>query len=381
MANLADLIIKNGLVYTPNGFVKKNLCITGGKIASAVTDNAEIIDAKGGYVCSGFIDIHTHGGAGVDVNSADEEGAGKIRRFFASSGVTAFYASIAADSKENTMRAIGVWRNEMKKPGIGAEVLGIHLEGPFLSADHAGAIDTGNLRNPDQQLFEEYLNAGEGAVRYVTIAPELPGAISLIERYSARLTFAIGHSGADYPTAITANKAGAKSVTHLFNAMVPFRHREPGILGAASDSDMTCELICDGRHVDPSAIRIALKCMGLDRVAAVTDSMQAAGMQDGEYVLAGRPVTVKGPDALLHDGTRAGSLLTMDRALANLMNFAGLSLKEALPLLTANPAEVARVGNRKGSLEEGKDADIVILRRDCSVYATIASGITVFPQI
>ncbi|MBR4395724.1 MAG: N-acetylglucosamine-6-phosphate deacetylase [Eubacteriaceae bacterium] len=381
MASLADLIIKNGLVYSSGGFVRKDLCISGGKIASSVAGNAGTIDAEDGYVCPGFIDIHTHGGAGIDVNSADEEGAEKIRRFFASAGVTAFFATIAADSRENTIRAIRVWRNEMQKTGIGSEILGIHLEGPFLSADHAGAIDAGKLRNPDQELFEEYLEAGEGAVRYMTIAPELPGAISLIEKYSSRLTFAIGHSGADYLTAITANKAGAKSVTHLFNAMAPFHHRGPGILGAASDSNLTCELICDGRHADPSAVRIALKCMGLSRIAAVTDSMQAAGMQDGEYVLAGRAVTVKGPDAMLHDGTRAGSVLTMDRALANLMSFAGLSLEEALPLLTANPAAIAGVRNRKGSLEEGKDADIVILRKDCSVYATITSGITAFPQI
>ena len=371
----------NGKVFTMGRMVDRDLCVEDGKILALEEPGAgnrqgEIRDLQGCFAVPGFIDVHTHGGAGVDVNAADKEGFRKIGHFFAQQGTTAWNCSILTDTPEQTEKAIGEALAHMEDHEDCAELLGIHLEGPFLAKEYKGAMPEHLLRQPDLELVKHYQECARGRIRYITVSPEIPGIAEMIPGLRALgITVAIGHSGADYDQAWKAIANGAEAATHTFNAMKLLHQHFPAIMGAVLDSDVYCEAICDGRHLHPETFRLLLKTKGRDRVVAITNSIMAAGLPDGEYKLGVNDVIVEDGDAKLKsDRSRAGSTLTTGQALKNIIKFTGLSLEEVLPLFTLNPARLMKAEDRIGSLEPGKDADIVILDREYNVTDTYVKG-------
>ncbi len=280
------------------------------------------------------------------------------------------------DTEEQTRWCIDRYKEWRTEARAGAELLGIHLEGPFLAPAYKGAMPEHLLRHGDAGLLRSYQEQAEGGIRYLTVSPEVEGTVDMIP--AARelgIVTAIGHSGADYDTAMSAIAAGAQAATHTFNAMLLLHQHRPAILGAVLESDVYCEAICDGRHLHPGIVRLLLKVKGLDRVVAITDSIMAAGLPDGKYHLGVNEVVVEDGDAkLASDGTRAGSTLTQDAALKDLLAWTGRPLEDILPLLTENPARLAGVFQRKGSIADGKDADLVVLDGDCRVEAVFLRG-------
>lgn len=376
---LTEWLIKNCRYYQDHRFIKGDLLFRDGKVASDTRagENASVVDAEGRYLVPGFLDIHTHGGNNIDVNAASPRDIETIASFFASHGTTGFQTSILTDTPEKTLECIGNVAATKKDDYDGAEIIGIHLEGPFLSPMYKGAMPEELLRPADPAWLEACLNKGEGLVRYMTVAPEVEGVKDLIRDFAGRITFALGHSGATYQDTMDCIALGAKACTHTFNGMRLFHQHEPAIMGAVLESDVYCEAICDGRHLHPGSVRMLIKAKGLDRVVAITDSIQAAGLPDGHYHLGINDVYVKDGDAKLADGTRAGSTLTMDRALKNLVSFTGLPVEKVLPLLTENPADLLGL-KEKGRLNPGCDADAVLLDEDLNVRKTFVHGREVF---
>lgn len=372
--------IINGDVYIQHQFEKVSLLLEDGKLricrGSALPADCEVIDAAGRKVVPGFLDIHTHGAVGVDVNGASSEDLKKIGRFFAGNGTTAWLASVLTDTKEQTERCIDQYLQLDQSDADAAQLLGIHLEGPFLSSEYKGAMPEHLLQGSDIDLAGEYQKRAKGNIRYITVSPEIEGMVEMIPKLKEfGITVAIGHSGADYKTSMAAIEAGADCCTHTFNAMRLLHQHEPAILGAALETDIYCEMICDGLHLHPGIVRLLLKTKGLGRVVAITDSIMAAGLPDGRYHLGVNEVIVKDGDAkLASDGTRAGSTLTQIRALRNLKKFTGYSLEELLPLFTENPARLIGVYDRKGSIADGKDADLVLLTENLDIDGVFVRG-------
>ena len=262
----------------------------------------------------------------------------------------------------------------------GAAVLGIHLEGPFLSPQYKGAMPESLLRKGDAGWVRRCQQQAGGRIRYITVAPEVEGVPELIRALHDEIPIAIGHSGADYATARQAIADGARACTHTFNGMRLFHQHEPAIMGAVLASpDVYCEAICDGRHLHPGTVEMLLRCKGLDRVVAITDSIQAAGLPDGNYKLGVNDVVVVDGDAkLASNGVRAGSTLSQDTALRNIMAFTGHGAEDVLPLLSENPARLLGIFDHKGSIDPGKDADLVVLDDGWQVCRTIVGGVTVY---
>lgn len=367
--------------YEKRRLERKNLCMEEGKITKICSPSEEIpegdiFDVKGKAVVPGFIDVHTHGGQGVDVNAATKEDFQKIGHFFAEQGTTTWLCSILTDTKEQTEKVIGEMLKHQEDHENCADLLGIHLEGPFLSVEFKGAMPESLLREADIELLKEYQKRAKGKIRYITVSPEvegIPEAISQIRDMG--ITVAIGHSGADYETSMECIKNGATACTHTCNAMKLFHQHFPAIMGAVLESDKVyCEAICDGRHLHPGSVRMILKAKGYDKVVAVTDSIMASGLPDGEYKLGVNDVIVKDGDAKLPNGVRAGSTLTTGTALKRLIEFTGESMEDVLPLLTMNPAKLIHAEEHIGSLEVGKDADILILDDDNNVETTFVKG-------
>ena len=263
----------------------------------------------------------------------------------------------------------------MDNPALGAKCLGIHLEGPFLCMKYKGAMPPELLRSGDAQLFRRYQARAQGRVRYMTVAPEVEGVLDMLDELRGECVMAIGHSDADYETARESIRRGVCSCTHTFNVMSLFHQHRPAVMGAVLESDVYCEAICDGRHLHPGTVRMLLKCKGWDKVVAITDSMQAAGLPDGEYMLGINPVTVTDGDAKI-SGTdiRAGSTLTLAQAVKNIRRFTGAEIERALPLLTANPAKLIGEYHRRGDIAVGKDADLVVLSPELDILATCSAG-------
>ena len=369
----------NGRVYVDGRFQDTDLLVEDGRIAGFGGRADETVDLGGRLLVPGFLDLHTHGGDGVDVNAATAEDLAKIGRFFARNGTTGWLCSILTDTEEQTLWCIGQARAAMAAPVTGAQLMGIHLEGPFLSTEYKGAMPEHLLRKGNAALFRKYQEAAGGAVRYLTVSPEVAGVVDMIGELSGHVTITIGHSGADYETACAAIDKGAACCTHTFNAMGLFHQHRPGIMGAVLERPVMCEAICDGRHLHPGSVRMLLACKGYDRVVAVTDSIQAAGLPDGHYKLGVNDVVVVDGDAkLASNGVRAGSTLTTGQALKNLVQFTGESVEKVLPLLTTNPARLIGMDYRKGSIAPGKDADLAVLDQDLNVTATYVAGQCVF---
>ncbi len=378
---MEQLLFTNGRVYRDGQFRRENVLVEDGKLSfpGVPLEGCRVVDLKGAMLVPGFLDLHTHGGDNVDVNAATAEDFAQISRFFARNGTTGWLCSILTDTEEQTLWSIGQAREAMAAPIAGARLLGIHLEGPFLSPEYKGAMPEHLLRKGDAALFRRYQQAAGGTVRYLTVAPEVEGVVDMIREISGEVAVAIGHSGADYETAIRAIDAGARACTHTFNAMGLFHQHRPSIMGAVLERPVYCEAICDGRHLHPGTVRMLLACKGWDRVAAVTDSIQAAGLPDGRYKLGVNDVVVEDGDAkLASNGVRAGSTLTTGQALKNLAAFTGQPVERVLPLLTLNPARLIGMEERKGSIAPGKDADLVVLDDQLNVKQTYVSGVCVY---
>ena len=371
--------IVNGQVYLDGHFQEAIVAMEDEKLHLLPPDapvSGEVYDAAGKSVVPGFIDIHTHGAVGVDVNGAAPEDLDKIARFFAGNGTTSWLCSVLTDTEAQTRWCIDQCKAYQSQEGGGAELLGIHLEGPFLASTYKGAMPEHLLRKGEPALLRSYQEQAEGCIRYLTVSPEVEGVLDLIP--AARelgIVTAIGHSGADYETAMAAIATGAAAATHTFNAMQLLHQHRPAILGAVLESDVYCEAICDGRHLHPGIVRLLLKTKGLNRIVAITDSIMAAGLPDGNYHLGVNEVVVEEGDAkLASDGTRAGSTLTQNTALKNLLAWTERPLDELLPLLTENPARLIGVWDRKGSIADGKDADLTVLDGHLNVEAVFLRG-------
>ena len=373
--------IVNGKVFLDGSFQEKTIGVEGGCIRilpkdADLEDGVKVYDAEGKKVVPGFLDIHTHGAVGVDVNAATAEELGKIGHFMATQGTTSWLCSVLTDTKEQTLWCIDEFKKHKKLENDGADLLGIHLEGPFLAKEFKGAMPEHLLRDADVELLKEYQEAAEGNIRYLTVSPEIEGIVDAIPAVrDLGIVVAIGHSGADYDTSMKAIENGAASCTHIFNAMKLLHQHFPAIMGAAMESDIYCEAICDGRHLHPGVVRLLIKTKGLDRVVAITDSIMAAGLPDGNYKLGVNDVVVVDGDAkLASNGVRAGSTLTTGQALKNIMKFTGRPIEEVLQLLTVNPAKLIGVFDKKGSIADGKDADLVILDEENNVKDTFVRG-------
>ena len=372
------MILASERIVSADGVRPGELVIENGRIAAvrAPTDAPGVLDLGRRPVLPGYIDLHVHGGGGAQCNTDDPEEVLAMARFHATRGTTALLATTVAARVEELEAALAAIAHCTSRSG-GASVLGAHLEGPFISRRRPGAMDPAVFIEPDQRSLQRLLDAGGAAVRMMTIAPELPGALDMIRALvAAGMTLALGHSDATYDETRAAVRAGARCATHTFNAMPPLHHREPGLLGAALDLDeLTCELICDGIHVHPAALRLAFRAKGLSRTTLVTDAMQAAGMPDGDYRLGGATVTVScGRAEIAGGGSIAGSTLTMDAAVGNAVRFLGISLEEAAVLASRNPARLLGIDHRKGAIAPGFDADLTILDHDLRACGTLVAG-------
>ena len=339
-----------------------------------------IIDASGMIVMPGFIDVHTHGGGGYNLHTTD---AGEIRayaRWVPETGVTSFLIVVIGVPDSIPGEQLGTAIEVLDNQGNGSEPLGIHLEGPYISVAKRGAHLPSWLRMPDESETEQLLALTDGHLRLLTLAPELPGASAMIRRLvNAGVTVSMGHTDATYEQSLEAIKLGVTHVTHCFNAMRPLLHRAPGPLAAiAQAQQVRGELIADGVHVHPAAMYALVKLLGPERIIVITDALAGAGATEATFDFAGQPAKVIRGAARLTDGTLTGSVLTMDQALRNMLLMTDVTLQQAVGMLTLNPALAAQVSHRKGRLQTGYDADVLIFDQSLALQATICKGAIAF---
>ena len=366
--------ITGAQVFEARGtFVNRDLYMDGGMLTDRDC-GGEVINAEGCYAIPGLTDIHFHGAVGHDFSDGDAEGLAAIAEYELSRGVTQICPAgmtLLPEALEK-MCAVAAEHRRAEKPG--ASLCGINLEGPFLSMAKKGAQNGDWLQKPNMELLRKLEEVSGGLVKLVSVAPEVEGAMDFIREASGEVRVSIAHTTADYDTAMAAFGAGAGHVTHLFNAMPPFTHRAPGVVGAAFDTpDCWVELICDGIHIHPSVVRAVFKLFGADRVVLVSDTMRAAGMADGDYSLGGQPVAKKGKYATLADGTLAGSVTDLMDCMRTAVSF-GIPLAYAVRAAAVNPAQSIGIYSRCGSLENGKWANVVLLNRDLSIRTVMFKG-------
>ncbi|MDR1137001.1 MAG: N-acetylglucosamine-6-phosphate deacetylase, partial [Synergistaceae bacterium] len=333
------MIIKGAKVFDERGGFAERDIYTDGEFITGSPRDGEILEAGGLYAIPGLVDIHTHGCMGFEFTSCPAEEMRIMTEYEASRGVTALCPTTLTLSEDALVRACGEISRGFSPDG--ASIVGINLEGPFISPGKLGAQNPDYVHAPDVSLFRRLQSASGGMVKMLAIAPELDGAISAIREISGEVVCSIAHTTADYDTAIEAFSAGARHVTHLYNAMPPFHHREPGVIGAVFDTvECRAEMICDGVHIHPSVVRPTFRMLGDDRVVMVSDSMMAAGLGDGEYELGGLPVKVSGNKAtLVHGGSIAGSVTDLMGCLVTAVKIMGIPLHTAVKCAATNPAE------------------------------------------
>jgi N-acetylglucosamine-6-phosphate deacetylase len=358
----------------------KIIAITDKKEDFALLKNVEIIEAQNKFIVPGYIDIHVHGGGGSDVMDGDYEAINQIAIAHSHFGTTSFLPTIMTMSKDKIIRSLRSICEAVKKGTEGAEILGIHMEGPYINPEKKGAQKEEDIEKISLEEFLEFNQASGNLIRLVTIAPEMPGAIDLIKYlYKQGIIVSVGHSNATYVQTQAGIKAGLSHVTHTFNAMRELHHREPGVVGAALASpELTVEVIADGIHIHPIVLKILTKIKEGEKVVLITDAMRAVGLKDGTYDLGGQEVIVTKGQARLKDETLAGSVLTMDKAVKNMVNKVGIQLPKAIQMASFNPAKSIGIDDKKGSLEPGKDADIIILNKNLETELTIVVGKIVY---
>jgi N-acetylglucosamine-6-phosphate deacetylase len=375
-------------LFTPLDRIEQPLLLVEDRIIAEVTSrarrevpgNCRSVDFGEGILAPGFIDIHIHGGAGHDVMEAGADALPPIERLLAAHGVSSYFPTTVTAPMEATLSALARLADAIDAAekssarDLRARPLGIHLEGPFISHKRRGVHPPENLLTPSVAAFDRFWQAARGHIRVLTIAPELPGAVEVIAEASARrVCVSLGHSDADLNAARAGIAAGARHATHTFNAMRPLDHRDPGILGEVlTDSRLSADIIADGIHLDPIIVELFLKAKGPDAAVLITDATAATGMPDGRYRLGSLEVEVKGGRCMV-GGKLAGSVLNMDRAVRNVVQFARWELQQAVRLATLNPARVAGV-KQGGVLEAGAPADLVVLSPSGEVRQTIIRG-------
>lgn len=376
-----DILIENGFIKINNGKI-----VEIGSMEELEKENEfEIIELPGQYkAIPGLIDVHIHGVNGADTMDATKEALDIMVTALPKEGTTSFLATtMTQEGKqiENALINAGQYI-EKQKPNGKAEILGLHLEGPFVNAKRAGAQPIQHIIDPDLALFQKWQNLTNGNIKLVTLAPERPGGLEMI-RYlkSNGIIASIGHTDATFDEVDQAIDAGANHVTHLFNQMRGLHHREPGVVGAAFLRDeLKAEIIVDGVHVRPEMVKLAFKQKQSEGLILITDSMRAKCLKNGKYDLGGQEVTVKNGKAVLEDGTLAGSILKLGHAVKNIISYTGCSFDDAIEMASVNPAKQLNMYDRKGSIAVGKDADIVILDEQLEVYMTLCRGALAFKR-
>lgn len=366
------MIIKGGKVFQEDGsFLEQAIYINDHRLVDKAEyqDDGEVIDAEGLLVLPGLVDIHSHGAAGEDFSDGNPEGFKKILQYEKRCGITSYCPTSMTFPKERLRQIFASIKGAQTEDG--ATVVGINMEGPFLDPAKKGAHVEKWIAAPDVAFVRELNQDADGLVRLVTVAPNMDGAEEFIKEMHEEVCISLGHTAADYDCASRAMKLGAHHVTHLYNAMQPFGHRAPGLIGAAMD-DPECmvELICDGYHIHPSAIRAAFRMFGPERVILISDSMRATGMENGTYELGGQEVTVKDRKAVLKDGTLAGSATNLYGCMCKAVEF-GIPLEQAIMAATANPARSIGIFDRVGSIRIGKQADLLLVSENLELKRVI----------
>lgn len=366
------MIIKRGKVFQEDGnFLEQTLYVNDHRLVDKAEyqDDGEVIDAEGLLVLPGLVDIHSHGAAGEDFSDGNPEGLKKILQYEKRCGITSYCPTSMTFPKERLRQIFASIKGAQTEDG--ATVVGINMEGPFLDPAKKGAHVEKWIAAPDVAFVRELNQDADGLVRLVTLAPNMDGAEEFIKEMHEEVCISLGHTAADYDCASRAMKLGAHHVTHLYNAMQPFGHRAPGLIGAAMD-DPECmvELICDGYHIHPSAIRAAFRMFGPERVILISDSMRATGMENGTYELGGQEVTVKDRKAVLKDGTLAGSATNLYGCMCKAVEF-GIPLEQAIMAVTANPARSIGIFDRVGSIRIGKQADLLLVSENLELKRVI----------
>lgn len=359
------MILKNGLVFTEDArFVQADVEIKDGKIAKVAPagslEGADAVDVSGKYVTPGFVDIHIHGSKGSDFCDAGAEHIETMAKYLAGEGVTSFCGTTMAFDEPILSNIFDIAKPYINKETGDAVLRGINMEGPFFSKAKKGAQAEKYIVDPDIEMFDRLFERSGNAIKLVDVAPELPGAVPFIEKASKKCVVSIAHTTANYEESKNAFEAGATHVTHLFNAMPPLNHREPGVVGAASDYAQHVEMISDGIHLNPAVVRIVFRLFGAERVCLISDSMRAAGMPNGVYSLGGQTVYMTDGKATLEDGTIAGSATCLAECFRRAVSF-GVPLEDALRAATINPAQAVGLYDELGSITEGKRADVLVL--------------------
>ena len=368
--------IINGRIVTPTGTLEGKALLFDEKIRGSVSPaeigDAEVIDAEGKYIVPGLIDIHIHGYQGADASDGDAEAVVRMAEGLAKNGVTAWLPTTMTISYEALYKAFDSIRAAMKNNPNGAVILGVNSEGPFICESKKGAQNGAHIRPCDVAFLKEHSDI----IRVFTVAPEEPGNMQAIREVAAEtnILISIGHSSAKYPTAMESIEAGVRHATHLFNAMTALAHRDPGIVGAVlSDERVSAELICDTFHVNPALFPLLSKIKG-DKLVMITDCLRAGGLEDGEYDLGGQTVVLKDNLCRLLDGTIAGSVLTLNKGVLNMLKNTTLPVHTCVKMASLNPACAIGVDKTKGSIEVGKDADLFLADDEFNTYGTFIGG-------
>ena len=362
------MLIKNAKILIEKEFIEGDILFSDKIEAIGQLDGNADFDAQGNYIIPGLVDIHTHGALGEDFSDGNPPSLQTLSDYYISRGVTSYLATTMTLGESELSRALHAIRNFERRDGAKCE--GVHLEGPFLSYEKRGAQNAENLCLPDFALFCRLNEESGNNVRMVTIAPETKGAIAFIKKVSQNCVVSLGHTAADYDTAMAAFAAGATHVTHLFNGMNPYLHRAPGVLGAAYDSGASVELICDGHHIHPSVIRGMFGLFG-EKVNLISDSIRSAGMPDGNYELGGQPVVMREGKATLLDGVLAGSSISLLDGVRNAVKF-GIGLEQAV--YSASTAPALAVGLKRGAIKVGRPADLVVLDESLRLTHVFVDG-------
>lgn len=371
--------IVGGKIIVPNGIVEGQVLaytdtIAGIINAEAVPAGSEIIDAKGNYVAPGLVDIHIHGYLNEDASDGKAEGIRKIAEGIIKNGVTSFLPTTMTVSEPELLKAFGTIRSLKRESQTwnGAEILGVHAEGPFINPNKKGAQAAENIQKPNAA----FILANSDIIRNVTLAPEMDEGHAVIKETAAKsdILLSMGHTDASYDEACAAVKDGMANATHLFNAMTALAHRNPGVVGAAlASDDCYCEIIADTFHINPGLYKIVAK-QKCGKLILITDCTRAGGMPDGEYDLGGQSIFLKGIECRLADGTIAGSVLKLNEAVRNVRKHTSLPIYEVAAMASGVPARAVKADSRIGSIEVGKDADIIIADEDFNILKTIKRG-------